>query len=252
MIPQFTTKEELSDFIANEMNGDKSRFMKLRKSSIKHADAVSFNYSEPNRDEAVKELGASEDVNPTELRVKVVINTTNILDSHGDVHIPGLWNKSLKENKSLLHLQEHKQAFANQNIGEKSQYQNFTIPEANNLMFQFTDCTEVDLLNIEYKLDYSHVEALQADEKQKSEVRRNNVQSIPLPFSKGLINYGRAMELLEESDSVKSEYAKLFIYDPELPQEIKDLFKQPIKEDTSQNQNNNEQNNEGNQADNQG
>jgi hypothetical protein len=145
-----------------------------------------------------------------------------------------------------------KTAFANQNIGEKSQYQNFTIPEANNLMFQFTDCTEVDLLNIEYKLDYSHVEALQADEKQKSEVRRNNVQSITLQFSKGLINYGRAMELLEESDSVKSEYAKLFIYDPELPQEIKDLFKQPIKEDTSQNQNNNEQNNEGNQADNQG
>jgi hypothetical protein len=111
MIPQFTTKEELSDFIENEMSGDKSRFMKLRKSSIKHADAVSFNYSAPNRDEAVKELGASEDVNPTELRVKVVINTTNILDSHGDVHIPGLWNKSLKENKSLLHLQEHKQAF---------------------------------------------------------------------------------------------------------------------------------------------
>jgi hypothetical protein len=129
-----------------------------------------------------------------------------------------------------------KTAFANQNIGEKSQYNNFTIPEADNLMFQFTDCTEVDLLNIEYRLDYSHVESLQADEKQKSEVRRNNVQSISLQFSKGFITYGRAMELLGESDSINSEYKDLFIYDAALPQEIKDLFKQAIKSTSTQNQ----------------
>lgn len=40
-----------------------------------------------------------------------VINTTNIMDSHMDVHIPGLWKKSLKENKFFLHLQEHTMAF---------------------------------------------------------------------------------------------------------------------------------------------
>lgn len=43
--------------------------------------------------------------------VLCVINTTNWLDSHGDVHIPGLWKKSLKENKLFSHLQEHKQMF---------------------------------------------------------------------------------------------------------------------------------------------
>lgn len=133
-------------------------------------------------------------------------------------------------------------AFANQNIGEKSQYQNFTIPEAENLMFQFTDCTEVDLLNIEYKLDYSHIEALQADEKQKSEVRRNNVTSISMQFSKGLINYGRAMELLGESDSTKTEYAKLFIYDEALPMEIKELYKLPIQDNQTQNTTNEQPN----------
>jgi hypothetical protein len=31
--------------------------------------------------------------------ISVVINTTNYLDSHGDVHIPGIWDKSLKDNK---------------------------------------------------------------------------------------------------------------------------------------------------------
>lgn len=40
-----------------------------------------------------------------------VINTTNLMDSHMDVHIPGLWKKSLKENKFFLHLQEHTQRF---------------------------------------------------------------------------------------------------------------------------------------------
>ena len=42
------------------------------------------------------------------VEVKAIINTTNILDSHGDVHLKGIWNKSLKENKRILHLQEHK------------------------------------------------------------------------------------------------------------------------------------------------
>lgn len=33
------------------------------------------------------------------LKVVPVINTTNWYDSHGDVHIPGLWKKSLSDNK---------------------------------------------------------------------------------------------------------------------------------------------------------
>lgn len=46
-----------------------------------------------------------------EILVKSAINTTNIFDSHGDVHIPGLWNKSIKEAKNLLLLQEHQMKF---------------------------------------------------------------------------------------------------------------------------------------------
>lgn len=33
------------------------------------------------------------------------------MDGHSDVHIPGLWKKSLKENKMLMHLQEHAMKF---------------------------------------------------------------------------------------------------------------------------------------------
>ena len=49
--------------------------------------------------------------NKDEIEVLAVINTTNVLDSHSDVHIPGIWDKSLNENKRIMHVQEHKMAF---------------------------------------------------------------------------------------------------------------------------------------------
>jgi hypothetical protein len=33
------------------------------------------------------------------------------MDSHSDVHIPGIWKKSLQENKLIYHLQEHQIKF---------------------------------------------------------------------------------------------------------------------------------------------
>ena len=45
------------------------------------------------------------------IKVLAVINTTNYLDSHDDVHINGIWTKTIKENKRVLHLQEHKNEF---------------------------------------------------------------------------------------------------------------------------------------------
>lgn len=46
-----------------------------------------------------------------DLKVKVVINSCLLIDSHMDVHIPKLWNKSVKENKYPIHLQEHEMEF---------------------------------------------------------------------------------------------------------------------------------------------
>ena len=64
-----------------------------------------------NKLHANKEDNIIDAINLNELKVVVIINTTNFLDKHGDVHIPGLWNKSLSENKMIMHLQEHEMEF---------------------------------------------------------------------------------------------------------------------------------------------
>lgn len=45
--------------------------------------------------------------------VKAALNSCNYFDSHKDVSINGSWNRTAKNTKNALHLQEHKMAFAN-------------------------------------------------------------------------------------------------------------------------------------------
>jgi hypothetical protein len=47
----------------------------------------------------------------TTIEVACVINTTNWMDSHQDVHLPGLWKKSLADARLLYLLQEHSMTF---------------------------------------------------------------------------------------------------------------------------------------------
>ena len=102
-IPTFKSKKELYDFLVT----NKETLIAQKKAEMKRADGFSFVVMDDIQ-RVRKEV--SEDA--TQLHVKAIINTTNYLDSHVDVHLPGLWNKSLKENKSLLHLQEHEMKFA--------------------------------------------------------------------------------------------------------------------------------------------
>lgn len=93
--------------IFKHLKANKDILIQEKKSAIKKADAV-VSYYEPTTDKgiATKEVvDGGEDFD--KIKVKIVINTTNILDSHGDVHMKGIWNKSLKENKNILHVQEH-------------------------------------------------------------------------------------------------------------------------------------------------
>jgi hypothetical protein len=100
-IPQFETKKEMIDFLVL----NKETLITQKKSAVKLADGIGHIQLEVERGGTTK---ADANIgNPNEIKVKAVINTTNILDSHGDVHIPGLWNKSLKENKRIMHIQEH-------------------------------------------------------------------------------------------------------------------------------------------------
>jgi len=105
---EFETKESLFKALVD----NKKELISIKKSTTKNADAVSFGYL----DTSVKIDTNKEDVqtqlqNPETLNVKVVINTTNFLDSHNDLHVNGIWNKSVKDNATFLHLQEHERDF---------------------------------------------------------------------------------------------------------------------------------------------
>ena len=79
----------------------KTELISLKKAAIK--------YSEPNnltiigKEEAIKSLVPTKTVGYGDY-VYPVINTTKYLDSHGDVHLDGIWNKSAKEQTGKTYL----------------------------------------------------------------------------------------------------------------------------------------------------
>lgn len=110
-IPIFSDPEELFKFLKD----NKSMLTAEKKYFGKEGEPVSYVCPlYDHKTASFKANIASEDIlAKDELQVKLAINTTNLLDSHSDVHLPGLWKKSLKESgKSVLHLQEHKNGFA--------------------------------------------------------------------------------------------------------------------------------------------
>lgn len=111
-IPEFKTKDELYSYLRQ----NKSMFLEAKKNEVKYADAISFAFvelSEENKT-ATKALNQTFDIaDVSNFKVKVVINTTNIMDSHSDVHLKGIWTKSLQEKKQLYLLQEHVMKFEN-------------------------------------------------------------------------------------------------------------------------------------------
>jgi len=102
---KFATRKELFEFLKE----NKDSLLAQKKSSIKYADGCSCIISPMiNKNIATKAILKDSD---NEIRRKLVINTTNVLDSHGDVHLPGIWDKSLKDDNKRLLLQEHKMQF---------------------------------------------------------------------------------------------------------------------------------------------
>ncbi len=80
--------------------------------TTKHADVVYHVALDNDNSNGVNKAGVDVTIqDPTILNAKLVINTTNVVDSHMDCHIPGLWKKSLSEVKQLLLLQEHEMEF---------------------------------------------------------------------------------------------------------------------------------------------
>jgi hypothetical protein len=104
---KFESKEEL--FKALKEN--KAELIATKKMQTKQADAV-FNVVPLLNDKGESVKAESIDTsNVNQIKAELVINTTNLMDSHSDVHLKGIWNKSVKEQKNLYLLQEHKMSF---------------------------------------------------------------------------------------------------------------------------------------------
>lgn len=104
-IPHFETDKELFDFLVKH----EEDIHYSKKQSFKKADGFSA-FVQPLMGFASKSTEAATTAKDY-VDVVAVINTTGILDSHGDVHVKGLWDKSLAENTRIKHLQEHRMEF---------------------------------------------------------------------------------------------------------------------------------------------
>lgn len=106
---EFQTRKELFDFIVK----NKPEIIAQKKAVKKKVDCgiiVHPTLVRDNKEHSNKALSDDPKINIEnlkQLRAVVLINTTNFFDRHRDVHIPGLWDKSLRENKFIMHVQEH-------------------------------------------------------------------------------------------------------------------------------------------------
>lgn len=107
-LPDYSDKSKLIDFLIE----NKSALIAQKKASIKQADAISYNpYLVRDNGVTVKAESSQVSNDLTKIKVRSIINTTKLFDSHGDVHIDQLWNKSLKETKDHYLVNQHDFSF---------------------------------------------------------------------------------------------------------------------------------------------
>jgi hypothetical protein len=95
---KFLSKDEM--FFALKANVDK--IISIKKAAIKDSDGVSFQFRENVENvtkaapaETLKAVKDGDTIYP-------VINTTNWLDSHGDVHLDGIWDTSIAQQQGKI------------------------------------------------------------------------------------------------------------------------------------------------------
>jgi hypothetical protein len=114
-VPQFADKAELHAWL----HENKTLLLEQKKAILKEADTIPFVVDEQplsNKGEAVDKAapqmldGEGEEMEGI-LKAQLVINTTNVIDSHMDCHMKGIWKKSLNEKKQFYLCQEHNLTF---------------------------------------------------------------------------------------------------------------------------------------------
>jgi len=98
---EFADKKQM--FAALKMNKDE--IIALKKQAVKTSDGISLLVK---GDTVKTEAGKKLEIGDT---IKVVINTTNFLDSHNDLHVDGIWGKSVSEQQgNIFHVINHELA----------------------------------------------------------------------------------------------------------------------------------------------
>ncbi len=124
--------------------------------AIKHADVVFHTKKENDDSNGINKAGVDVTItDPSILNAKLVINTTNLVDSHMDCHIKGIWKKSLSEAKQLLLLQEHEMEFdkiiADSLVDKLNAYTE--IKSFKSLGFNYEGNTEALIFDVQIKKD---------------------------------------------------------------------------------------------------
>lgn len=86
------------------LKANKARLLNLKKATVKRTDAVDYRDIDTKTkvSKGIEIPGLKQDY------VYPVINTTNYMDSHNDVHLNGIWNKSKKEQQGkILYIVNH-------------------------------------------------------------------------------------------------------------------------------------------------
>lgn len=103
----FRDKEEMF----KALRENKNTLIAQKKMITKEADAFVFIPEVKTEKGENFKADAIDTTTIKELQLKLVINTTNVIDSHSDVHLKGIWKKTLKEKKGFYLLQEHQMKF---------------------------------------------------------------------------------------------------------------------------------------------
>jgi len=104
-VPDFTCKTHQIDWMIK----NKSMLIAQKKATIKHADAFSGATYYILDDNGPAILNKADAIPATAKKIKVrsIVNTTKLFDSHGDVHIDQLWNKNIKDQKENYLVKQH-------------------------------------------------------------------------------------------------------------------------------------------------
>ncbi len=104
-IPEFQNKKELHSYLL----ANKSKLIEQKKSMPIFSDCCNFSVTKTHTKKTAFKNNEPVNEDVDYLRVKVVANTSNFIDSHMDMLLPDCWNKSIQERKGMIpHIHDHK------------------------------------------------------------------------------------------------------------------------------------------------